>query len=172
MDRLYLGEKSKYVISPRVSVGQHIKYNWTIGEHQDRRAQTAFNDTAQFSQSKNRVLTSMKNFPNKDKFWQYSWRNDELVRISKDEYVSAHLLVGTIDLPNGVSPSLIDFSSRRMCSIARPLEIWSQKKKGPNEHMGTSFSSLGGNTYGMHLPCCTVFHIFETSITNVEIHFI
>lgn len=25
---------------------------------------------SQFSQSKNKVLTSMKNFPNKDRFWQ------------------------------------------------------------------------------------------------------
>ena len=73
-------------------------------------------DTSQLSQSKKRVFMSMNSLPKSERFWQYSCcgpcQHAVCRAIIRREAQNTHLLLRTVDLPDNVGPTLIDFATR------------------------------------------------------------
>jgi hypothetical protein len=60
------------VVTLGVRIGQQVEEDYGVSDKATKEA--AWEDLdLQLSVSKNRVLMSMKSFPNNDKFWQYNW---------------------------------------------------------------------------------------------------
>ncbi len=70
----------------------------------------------QLSQSKKSVFTSIKSFPNNERFWQYSWRRQAWQRRIHETNV-AHLLSCPIHFPNDMGTTLIHLLSWRVFQL-------------------------------------------------------